>query len=88
MVLPREVELRQVQSQHHRWILDEKEAQQERLTTVVRAFFFFFFEMLEKGRRLQMIAKEEVGRKESVEMAAARMKVVEESEERDTGLTW
>ena len=51
MVLPREVEhrqltqLRQVQSQHHQWIPDEKEAQQERLRTVVRAFFFFF-EML------------------------------------------
>lgn len=32
-----------------------------------------------------MIAKEEVGRKESVERAVARMEVVEVLEERDTG---
>ena len=46
-VLPREVltQLRQLKSEHHRWMLDEKEAQQGRLATAGRAFFVFF-EML------------------------------------------
>lgn len=35
-----------------------------------------------------MIAKEEVGRKESVEMAVARSEEVEELERHDTGLKW
>ena len=48
---PREVELRllawlrQLQSRHQRWILDEKEAQQGRLTIAGREVFSFF-EML------------------------------------------
>lgn len=92
-VLPREVGLQrltwlcQIQSHHRRWMLDEKEAQPERWTTVERAFFFVFFEMFWKGRRLRMIAKVEVGRKESVEMGVARVEVVEVSEERGTGST-
>ena len=43
--------------------------------------------MLWEGRHLRTIAKEEVGRKESVERAVARMEVVEVSEERGKGST-
>ena len=35
-------QLRQVQSQHQCWILDEKEVQQGRLTTAGRVVSFFF----------------------------------------------
>ena len=37
----------------------------------------FFFVMLWKGRRLQMIAREEVGRKASAETVEVRMEVGE-----------
>ena len=62
--------LRSVQSQHHRWSLDEKEVRQVHWKTVGQASFFFF-EMLWKGKRLQMTAREEVGRKEFGETAVA-----------------
>lgn len=54
---------------------------------IVGRAVFFFFEMLLKGRGLQMIAKEEVDRKESAETALAQMEVVEVSAERGTGWT-
>ena len=57
-------------------MLDEKEAQRGRLTIVGQAVFFFS-EKLWTGRHLQMIAREEVGRKASAETAVARTEVVE-----------
>lgn len=62
--------LRSVQSQHHRWSLDEKAVQLVHWKTVGQASFFFF-EMIWKGKRLQMTAREEVGRKESGETVVA-----------------